>query len=85
MPRPITEKYLQTHYQCKCGCNVVEYTTIKMKTTDFKKLGAKRKKDKKQAKFFTTGYSLYSSVFLVHPNKLNANAYAANKSTTCFA
>lgn len=52
MPRPITNKAVQLHFNCACGYNLVDHYTTPIKWADLPKSGIVRRRDKKTGKPF---------------------------------
>lgn len=52
MPRPITHKSVQTHWECVCGRNVVDHDLLPIRWADLPKAGIVRRRDRSTGKPF---------------------------------
>jgi hypothetical protein len=52
MPRPVTYKRVQTHFECVCGRNVVDHETVPVRWKDLPKAGITRRRDRSTGKPF---------------------------------
>lgn len=50
--RAVTNKLVQTHFECVCGHNEVDHQYMKVKWSDLRKIGVVRKLDKSTGKPF---------------------------------
>lgn len=52
MARPITNKEVQTHFQCVCGRNVVDHDSVLLRWKDISKVGIVRRRNRSDGKPF---------------------------------
>lgn len=59
MGRQITEKTIKEHHECVCGKNTVEDYPLKIKTSDLKYIGCKRRIFKDSGQWYWFRYIYY--------------------------